>query len=90
MEGNIPNFVNEEIRSLLIQNINWFMLCLPDNYLEFLGELKEYSIISDSQFQVLVDIVQAGRRSARVGRILQLSYYLRDNRTFPQFFSIFE
>jgi len=78
--------IAEGLRSIFIQNINLMLVFFPENYLDFLEELVEERIINSEQAKEIIETSSTGRRSMRVARIVNLSYILRSNFTFIEFF----
>jgi len=80
-------FIHDNFHNVLMRNIHWFLLCLPDNYVDFLAELKEESILTEQQTLIILQAVPPSRRrSLRVTRIHELAIILRDSRKFIEFF----
>jgi len=82
------DLIQENIRSVFIQNLNWFMLCLPADYLVYLDDLEEESIISQEERQTILMVTAPipPLTSVKISQFYRFSFILRDNNNFVTFF----
>jgi len=78
--------IQETFRSLFVFAINDLWMAIPENYLDFLIEIKESSIITNDQLVNLWYLVTSQFSSLKVARLARLSIYLKANSTFLHFF----